>query len=273
MASNQVTPSKPEAPLSFMQSLSPSVSLFDPDTPSTSSQDPKIIVVLSWFAAREVHIAKYIAQHRALFPSSRILLIQCPLDHILWPPGRHGQMLPAVHVLKKHIAENGDDGSMFLHVFSNGGVQTMTKLMSMMSTPFPKHVMVLDSCPGYFHWQRSHAAFMQTAPFWMSPFIHCFMAINWLLLAPFGREPPPDENAKALNGPALLSVQARRTYLYGTADEMVDWKDVEDHADKAAATGLEVRREVFEGGKHVAHVRVDAGRYWRMVKETWEGKQ
>lgn len=32
------------------------------------------------------------------------------------------------------------------------------------------------------------------------------------------------------------------------------------------------RLERFEGGRHVAHVRVDGERYWRVVGESWEGK-
>jgi hypothetical protein len=29
---------------------------------------------------------------------------------------------------------------------------------------------------------------------------------------------------------------------------------------------------MFKGGAHVAHVRVDADRYWKVVQEAWEGK-
>ena len=64
--------------------------------------------------------------------------------------------------------------------------------------------------------------------------------------------------------------------MYGTGDEAVDWRDVEKHAAEARMIlgdeGGKVRLERFEGGRHVAHVRVDAERYWRVVKEAWEGQ-
>lgn len=154
----------------------------------------------------------------------------------------------------------------------------MARLLSMMregegaTTSFPRHVLICDSCPGYFHWQRVHAALAQALPRWTSPFIHLGIAINWLLFAPLGYEPPPDLQARELNGKELAGVQTRRLYLYGTGDDMVDWRDVEDHAARAEEVGVDVRREVFPGSRHVAHVRVDGERYWRAVEETWEGE-
>ena len=44
------------------------------------------------------------------------------------------------------------------------------------------------------------------------------------------------------------------------------WRDVENHADDAEAKGWAVMREEFEGSQHVAHVRVDEGQYWEIVK-------
>lgn len=282
-----------------MRRLSASVFLFDPEDPptiisssssSTNANGPRLILILSWFAAHEIHIAKYVAQHRVLFPSSRILLVRCPLNHVFFPFGVTSQLRPAVEILRSLLDEGNYDGNhgqcpaVLVHMFSNGGMNSMTRLLAMLrgdsnddsdtappEAPFPRHVMVCDSCPGYFHWQRFHRAISQALPAWTSPLVHLGIAISWLLSAPLGREPPPNVQARGLNAKPLAAVQARRLYLYGTGDDMVHWGDVEDHAARAAAAGVEVAREVFEGGKHVAHVRVDAERYWRAVKEVWEG--
>ena len=51
------------------------------------------------------------------------------------------------------------------------------------------------------------------------------------------------------------------------------WRDVEDHADDAEARGWVVRREEFGGSMHVAHARVDEGRYWGIVKAVFDAAQ
>lgn len=257
-----------------MQFLSSAVSLYDPpNSPPILSDDPKLIVVCSWMAARELHIAKYITQHRVLFPTSRILLVRFPIDHVFYPRGRDAQLQPSLPLLREAAEEN--DGKVLMHVFSNGGVSSVVKLVGMLSQEglsLPRHVMVMDSCPAYFHWNRTHLAISQVLPSWASPLVHVGMAFNWLLFAPFGYLPPTDENANRINAPEMIALQERRTYVYGDADEVVDWKDVEDHAATAREKGGDVRLEKFDGGRHVAHVRVDAESYWRVVRETWEGK-
>jgi hypothetical protein len=272
-----------------MQRLSPSVSFYDPDTPADSPsslqarRSPRLILILSWFAAHEAHIAKYVAQHRLLFPTSRILLVRCPANHVFFPPGVRSQLLPAMQILKALLLADRDknDGGapgLLVHMFSNGGMNSMTLLLAMLREDkhehvFPRHVMICDSCPGYFHWQRIHRAVAHGLPSWVSPLIHLGIAINWFIGGfLLRRDPPLDRQARGLNDKTLTALQTRRLYLYGTGDEMVDWRDVEDHATRAADTGIDVRKEVFPGCKHVSHARADGERYWRLVKEAWDGE-
>ena len=74
-----------------------------------------------------------------------------------------------------------------------------------------------------------------------------------------------------LNKGDLIRREAGRCYIYLKEDEILWWRDVEGHADEAEARGWKVRRERFEGSRHVAHVRLDEGRYWRIVCEVWDG--
>ena len=63
-----------------------------------------------------------------------------------------------------------------------------------------------------------------------------------------------------------------RCYIYSKEDEMVSWENVEEHAAEAEGRGWRVRRELFVGSGHVAHARVDSGRYWGVVQRVWESR-
>ncbi|KAI9155355.1 hypothetical protein HJFPF1_07937 [Paramyrothecium foliicola] len=248
MASDQITPPKRDSPLSFMQSFNSEVSYFEPTASSSVSstgRNPELIVVLAWFAARDVHIAKYITQHRALFPTSRILLIRISLFSMLYPPQAAANIKVALPILRS-FADNSNGSviprshpRVLVHVFSNGGMTLAAKMYRML---------------GYFHWMRTHRALSQAVPRFVSPLMHLVMAVAWLVGKSRGRIPPVNENAQTINAKQLVSCESRRLYLYGTADEMVDWRDVEDHARIASERGFVVRMEKFERGKHVAHI-------------------
>jgi hypothetical protein len=59
---------------------------------------------------------------------------------------------------------------------------------------------------------------------------------------------------------ALYAIGYTRTYIYSNANDMILWKNVEDHSKIAIGKGLDVRMERFEGSAHVSHLRLDAGR-------------
>ncbi|KAM4066912.1 indole-diterpene biosynthesis protein PaxU [Hirsutella rhossiliensis] len=284
-------------PLAFMQALSPTVAYWDPrqrlhprsQSPSPpSSKDPELILLLSWMAARDEHIAKYIAQHQALFPSSRILLIRCPLLRVWLPWIARRDVKPALLLLRA-LAKGGDgqddEGTcprVLVHMFSNGGISTAVHLRSMLLAAglddggrgiaaLPRYVLLLDSCPGYFRWRNTHRALVQTLPWWVSPLMHIAIAVACVYHSLRRLPPAQNQNAQALRAPRLVSRECRRTYLYGTADNMVDYQDVEDNARKAEEVGFVVRRERFEGAKHVAIARAEPARYWGAVRESWEG--
>lgn len=79
---------------------------------------------------------------------------------------------------------------------------------------------------------------------------------------------------QALNDPELMEGEKRRCYIYGEADRMVGWSDVEDHARVAAKEGgFEVRKEKFVGSGHCAHVRGAEQRYWEVVAGFYKGNE
>ncbi|KAF7554323.1 hypothetical protein G7046_g6849 [Stylonectria norvegica] len=221
-----------------------------------------------------MHIAKYTTAYRLLFPTARILIIRCSLAQFIRPSLRRRLLAPALPILQSLGAS--DTPRLLVHVFSNGGISTAVSLCEAWSStpgsqPMPPHIVVMDSCPGFFSWQRNHHAIALGVPWWASPLVHLLILVGWLTYVPWGYGMPQDTNAAVLNTTTWRAGEVRRTYVYGTGDEAVDWRDVEEHGRRAKEAGTEVRMERFEGGRHVAHIRVDGERYWRAVKETWEG--
>jgi len=53
----------------------------------------------------------------------------------------------------------------------------------------------------------------------------------------------------------------KRLYLCSKADIVVDWKDVESHAEEARGRGFEVEMQVFEMSAHCALVMEEKERY------------
>jgi hypothetical protein len=109
-------------------------------------------------------------------------------------------------------------------------------------------------------------------PWFMSPLVWVVLGFGWLYCVLYLGAMPHNTNALALNRAKRTSRETARVYLYGDADKSVGFEDVESHALDAKKNGAIVRTEMFKGGAHVAHVRIDADRYWKAVRQTWEGK-
>lgn len=268
-----------------MQRLSPIVSLHKPDgAPDPSA--PKLITLFTWMAAQEPHIAKYVAGYQALYPSSSILVIRCPLENVVLRGKPRREVGPAVSALRSILPEGGEgsgkEPEMILHLFSNGGCTMFQHFMNVLRDEagerqkggeLPRHVCLMDSCPGAFDWTRAHKAISAGFPAWMSPFVHLIIAFQ--LFTSLFAEPVGTKGGRwglVLNEPAVLSVQERRAYLYADGDEMVDPRHVERHAEEAKeGLGGAVKMLNFGSSRHVAHARTDPERYWGAVKEVWEG--
>ena len=171
---------------------------------------------------------------------------------------------------------------MILHLFSNGGCIMFQHFMNILrketrkgqkKEKLPRHVCVMDSCPGSFDWMRTHKAVSASLPAWISPFVHLiivFQLVAALIIEPIGVK--GGRWGLVLNEADVLSVQERRVYLYAEGDEMVDSRDVERHAEEAKE-GLDgaVKMLNFGTSRHVAHARTDPTRDWGAVKAVWEG--
>ncbi|KAI0107027.1 hypothetical protein GGR51DRAFT_164054 [Nemania sp. FL0031] len=274
--------------LHMMTKLSPYIFTYEPSETRTApiaASDPKLIILAAWMDAQDVHIAKYLAHYQATYPNAPILLLKFVMKEAMLAPVANSVVQPAVWYLRSlvtagDLSATPDRPEILAHVFSNGGATSMQNIYvsynRMFGQPLPLHCTVFDSCPGLHAFSTSYNALIAGFPrgllrFVVSPFIVLILLASWLWYIPFSFVTGEDfltKNARVLNDRDLVK-QTNRTYIYGKADTMVDWLHIEKHAKKAVSKGFHVRKEIFDNSPHVAHMRTDSQRYWRIVEETW----
>lgn len=248
--------------------------------PSTNS--PDLILLTSWTGASPKHISKYTTTYTTLYPSTPILLITTAIsDLTLKSTSQKSNVLtPAVSYLRIHHSHS----RILLHCFSEGGANKAACLASAYLTTtshrLPISACILDSTPGRPKYTSNLTAYRRSLP--ANPILRAIslplgavvLAVTWLIFAVFvGKEENViSRTRRALNDERLWDVKgSARTYVFSQADELIAWRDVEDHAVEAAEvlglTSLVVR---YEGSGHCAHVREDEGVYWGAVRRTWD---
>ncbi|KAK6083662.1 hypothetical protein SCUP515_01913 [Seiridium cupressi] len=284
MASNAATPAVPK-PLAMLTKLSQFVSFSEPTQKpanSATTDAPQLILVASWMDARDLHIAKYITRYQSLYPTSKILLVKFVFKHIVWQKECIKAVQPAISYLRSqvdsgYISQSPSKPETLVHVFSNGGVASTKHLFEEYEKStghvFPLHAAVYDSCPGLYSYWGAYNASITGVPkgIWrwiMAPIIHLLDIYLWIMAVVLRRPYHLLINGNWHNNPEKTK-QTNRAYIYGKGDEMVEWNHIELHAQQAEDKGFAVRKELFEGSTHVAHMRADEGRYWGIVTETW----
>ncbi|KAH8904088.1 hypothetical protein BR93DRAFT_162340 [Coniochaeta sp. PMI_546] len=290
------TPTKPR-PLSFMTRLTPHIYLYTPDpseTPSaparkTSPPPPDLILFASWMGADDKHIAKYLTRYRTLYPTSHILLIKTDPKEIIIPSWGRQAVRPAVPVIRSIVPPSSSPNPnprLLAHVFSNAGSWVLSHLYSAFAetarpgteddTLLPLHSTVFDSTPGERTYRGSIVAFGATVPKgWRRtlalPLVHLLVLSFWAWYVVSGRDGLA-WYAERHNDKSLVR-EVRRSYCYSEEDLPIPWRGIERHAARARERGFEARLEKFGGSLHVAHMVSDPERYWRIVRETWEGRE
>ncbi|TXT11201.1 hypothetical protein VHUM_01952 [Vanrija humicola] len=243
--------------------------------------------------AKDVHIAKYLTPYRAAYPSSPIVVIRTELSDFLVPGRRDETDASSISsVSTSDIADSELSGvlvkprparpELLIHVWSNGGGSVLAHLRAVLKkaqVTLPRYSFVLDSTPGQFHYRSTYTAFALSFPPWLrrilSPFLHAMVAWFWLrqnISRVFGGPGGPLRTAAAShNTPLARASEVRRAYIYSDGDKLIHAADVEEHARDAEARGFNVRKENFGQSAHVAHMKADPERYWRVARETFEG--
>ncbi|KAI1813824.1 hypothetical protein GGS20DRAFT_577307 [Poronia punctata] len=275
---------------SYVFTYEPSSERSSSSSVTTNPTHPKLVILAGWMDAQDVHLAKYVSHYQMTYPNTPILLVKFFLREAVMTAKATSAVEPALWYLQSMIeagtlssAKPGSTNNpeMLVHLFSNGGSTSMQKMYvgykRLFGQTFPPHAAVYDSCPGMHAFASSYNALMASFPSGLvrsifSPFIVLMILATWIWYTPLGFLAGEDfltKNARILNDPALVK-QTNRTYIYGKADMMVDWRHVEDHARRASCKGFRVRTESFDYSPHVAHMKTDRQRYWSIVDQTWK---
>lgn len=279
-----------QTPLNDFTNLSSSIHLYQPPSrPGKEEQNesPSLIVLCTWMGASLRHVKKYTAAYQRIYPTATILVIESALPDMLWRPTSTQQtrITPARDVLLAAQAETATP-KILLHAFSNGGANTATQLAASIaaSSDVAKKStsvfcgIILDSCPGRDTHGRAVRAISTTLP--PSPVIqilgaflvHIYLVFLTLLRIFLGHESKVAKARRELNDEKVFGKKVPRLYIYSAEDEMIFWKDVQDHAEEARKKGFEgVYALPFQEGRHCAHVLKDEARYWGAVEKLVAG--
>ncbi|RYP91213.1 hypothetical protein DL770_002690 [Monosporascus sp. CRB-9-2] len=290
MASKQPAATRAK-PLAMMTRLSPFVSYYkapkltdSPDSGAATSA-PKLILFAPWMDAQDAHIAKYITYYQTIYPTSTILLVKFT-GKLTWSPATQNR---AVQPAASYVRSQVDSGALsaaprapevLMHIFSNGGATSVRSIYEVYrrktGRAFPPHAAVYDSCPGLLSAVRGYHAFTLglrgPVRLLLAPLIALLIAAVSIWYGPLGFLAGEDmlTRNQRIHNDRTLARQTNRSYVYGKEDAMVDWRHIEEHARDATAKGIPVRRELYQGSAHVAHMRTDGERYWKIVTDTWK---
>ncbi|RAH62076.1 indole-diterpene biosynthesis protein PaxU [Aspergillus piperis CBS 112811] len=282
-----------------------------PQTTSTSTSTgnaPQTIILAYWMNAPQRALTKYTTQYRTLYPHARILTLQSSTGDFMRLPSllstftstttadnnsnNKNPTQPALDYLLLHHPPTNtprESERIHVHLFSNGGVHTTTTLLSSYKSttghPLPITSLLIDSAPGKPSLVGAFRAFSFGLPKnvilkWVGRLLlGCMLLVMFGVRWVFGSEDGVSKGRRFLNDKSVVGEGVRRCYVYSEGDGLVDWRDVEEHAREAERVfgdddgGVVVRREKWgRGSGHVEHMRVDGGRYWRVVGEIIEGK-
>jgi hypothetical protein len=224
------------------------------------------------------HISKYTAGYEKLYPSARILAITSTvLELTLASEAAKSKRIAPIFEILYALPP---DTKVLLHFFSNTGaiiamilLQTYREKMGKM---LPVTAVVMDSTPGKAVYGTTIRAFSVSLP--KNPILRVIggvllRAFYWLWMLRVvmsGKVDEVEQSRKVLNDKSFFNVNTPRTYIYGVADPMVDWRFIEEHADEAERMGYIVDREKFLDSGHCAHLLDDPDRYWATVQRLWK---
>ncbi|CAK43743.1 hypothetical protein CBS63078_8755 [Aspergillus niger] len=283
--------------------LSPTVHAYDPLTPetTTSNNAPQTIILAYWMNAPQRALTKYTTQYRTLYPSARILTLQSSTGDFMRLPSlftftsttndnkRTNSAQPALDYILLHHPPGTpkENERIHIHLFSNGGVHTTTTLLSTYKSTtghtLPLTSLLIDSAPGKPSLIGAFRAFSFILPKnvllkWVGKvLLGCMLLLMFGMRWVVGSEDEVSKGRRMLNDRSVVGESVRRCYVYSEGDGLVDWRDVEEHAVEAEGVfgggGGAVRKEKWgRGSGHVEHMRVDGGRYWKVVGEVVEGR-
>ncbi|KAI1912946.1 hypothetical protein LOZ53_001038 [Ophidiomyces ophidiicola] len=265
-----------------MSQLSPAIYLRDFTHAPEKNDRPLTIILFFWMNATYRPAAKYISEYIRIAPNARIISVFTSASDFFIRNSDASQKRRVASVLDTILSTGGlgrdkgdTSGRLYVHAFSNGGSITLRNLAAsyrdVTGRALPLSALLIDSAPGKTTLAGAIKALSYSFPKFFLWRILLSAAI-WVLLFSLttigrilGRKHPAYRIREGLNDASLIHRKAERCYVYSKEDELIMWKDVEQHADQAHSRGWKVSREMFEKSPHVGHMRTDPQRYWMIV--------
>jgi hypothetical protein len=270
------------------------ISICQGDIERQSDDHPDTIVIFAWGDSSPKHVAKYAEGFRSIFPGATQVVVLSAIVDVLYSTKQQRSIdfQPLIDLLSKEDSSRANPNSpsrILIHCMSNTGGICYSSLLQEFQTshgrPLPHGLIVLDSTPGspdlsWFNLQRwSKAMALGTAAWFPWPFavtqsiwglfLCALHGVEWLM----GRKSAATVATTITNETAFEVKTARRLYLYSKEDDLIFWKDIENHAAMARSAGYSVDSTMFEGSGHVSHMRTSPEQYWSAIEESWHQSQ
>ncbi|KAI0059223.1 hypothetical protein BV25DRAFT_1829265 [Artomyces pyxidatus] len=255
------------------------------------ANDPTLILLCGWMGALMPHLLKYSQGYSALYPYATQVLVRCPRSSFFLSQNSMRALLePVLDVLRDfdyldtNSARSSIPRRILIHLFSNGGAFTLTRLSEMLTSPTARSsrealpcAVVFDSAPGINGLVRTVKAFTGHVANPLLRYLAAFTLGSLHILTKviqfvFRTEDIVVALRRKLNSPNIVpwaNADTPRLYIYSTGDELVPFTAVEKHASDGRALGFNVEMEKFGKNPHVTHMRSNPERYWDAIRRVW----
>ena len=190
--------------------------------------------------------------------------------------------IEAVAAVRAHLKSVPEgQARVHMHIFSHGGCDSALNLIHKLHLEGIKlqfGSVVFDSCPSKVDFWASWRALRVSLPDAMIP----RAVLGGIVMQALGQVAvmqrigilrDGNEISRELNERETFGEDAKRVYLLGKNDEVLDWREAWGHAEDAKRAGVDVTVALFEG-RHCALVVGKDGenerRYWMAVGSLWE---
>jgi hypothetical protein len=169
---------------------------------------------------------------------------------------------------------------------NTGGINfaaTLHAYRERFGAPLPYALLVCDSTPGNTEFLRNVAPWSRAMALGAAGFFPWPFGVTQALAAVFlaavhaaawvtGNVSAAEFSVEAVNDAEGLSVRsAAKLYLYSKADDIISWRDIEEHAADAVSKGYDVELRMFEDTPHVGHMKGHPEMYWGAIADRWKG--
>jgi len=268
---------------SLWQYFPQSRTAFDDKETLAPSNSPQLILLFSWTGAIGKHVSKYTDTYQTLFPSSPILVITTSITDLCFRSSakKQANLQPIIDHIRLTF---GNIDNVLIHCFSEGGsnkaVQFAEAYHAFVGDKLPCMALCLDSTPGNPRFWNLCNAFKRSLP--QNLIVRASgMVVGGVVLSGawvlYSVVKGPKNNVisktrRRLNDETYWNLETPRAYLFSKSDDLIAWKDVKEHADEAANSGIPTSQACFDKSPHCGHIKEDADEYWNAVISTWESR-